>query len=1008
MKRRRSSSRLVALLSVVVAVSASLLAFGLAAPASATTTDTFQAGNIISDQNFFDPNAMSAAQIQAFLSSEIAGCTTGNCLNILAVATTSHAASYTAQGNLICNPYAGSPSESAATVIYKVQQACSVSAKAILVTLQKEQGLVTKTAVTAATLARAMGYGCPDSAAGACDTTYYGFFNQVYLGARELRRYGTPTVAGNFQPGVRFVQYSPVVACGGTNVNILDRATAALYNYTPYQPNAAAIRNMFSTGDSCSSYGNRNFWGYYNSWFGDPTVPAGTPEANLNAVTFAVRTVTVSGWSVDPDAVTGAVPIAVQIDGNWYATTANVPGADLSAQYPGAGGNHYFTGTFPATAGDHTLCVYLVNAGGGGGLGSLGCQAINVPSAPAPVGALNATASNGVISFTGWALRPDAPTAPVQLASAYGNVWTGYTTGLPNSDAKKTVPAAGLNQGFAGSFAAPPGPQTFCIWGIPTTGPAVQFLCTTVTVPAPPAAVTNVNSITGAAGTVSVTGWAVNPSAPAQAVSLALQIDSSWYAVSTGVASTEPLATIATAGPNQGFASTVAQPAGAHTACVWVAEPSGVAVSIGCKAVTVTAPAAAAAAKIDSIVGGAGSISVSGWAVYPDSPSAVVPLALQVGSNWYNVSTGTASTEPLATVPTSGPNQGFASSTVVAAGTYSACLWVAEPVGAAVNLGCTTVTVTSAAMQSHIDSIVGGAGTISVAGWAVWPDKPTAAVNLAAQIGSQWYAVPAGLTNAESATAVPSAGAAHGFASAFPVAAGTYPVCLWAGTSAGGAVNIGCKTVVVSAPPVTQSHIDSITGGAGVVSVAGWAVWPDQPSVGVIMAVQVGNNWTQLTANAPSTEAAAAVPAAGANHGFTGSVPLSPGPQEICIWALASAGGAINLGCTTVTVLAPTPPKGSIDSVTAAAGSVSVSGWALWPDQLATGIPMALQIDSNWYDMTANVPSAEAVAAVAGAGPNHGFSLSQATTSGAHSVCVWVALSGGGAADLGCRAVTVP
>ena len=48
------------------------------------------------------------------------------------------------------------------------------------------------------------------------------------------------------------------VNCGTSSVYIQNQATAGLYNYTPYQPNAAALANLYGTGDSCSAYGNRN------------------------------------------------------------------------------------------------------------------------------------------------------------------------------------------------------------------------------------------------------------------------------------------------------------------------------------------------------------------------------------------------------------------------------------------------------------------------------------------------------------------------------------------------------------------------------------------------------------------------------------------------------------------------------------------------------------------------------------------------------------------------------
>src|SRR5207253_1333233 len=70
-----------------------------------------------------------------------------------------------------------------------------------------------------------------------------------------------------------FVGYNPNSGCGGTNITMSNQATAGLYNYTPYQPNQAALNNLYGTGDSCSAYGNRNFWRMYWDWFGNPIGP---------------------------------------------------------------------------------------------------------------------------------------------------------------------------------------------------------------------------------------------------------------------------------------------------------------------------------------------------------------------------------------------------------------------------------------------------------------------------------------------------------------------------------------------------------------------------------------------------------------------------------------------------------------------------------------------------------------------------------------------------------------
>jgi hypothetical protein len=80
-----------------------------------------------------------------------------------------------------------------------------------------------------------------------------------------------------YQPGSNIILWHPNSGCGTSELNLLNRATAALYNYTPYRPNQAALNNLYGTGDGCSSYGNRNFWRDFTDWFGSTTTT--TPYA---------------------------------------------------------------------------------------------------------------------------------------------------------------------------------------------------------------------------------------------------------------------------------------------------------------------------------------------------------------------------------------------------------------------------------------------------------------------------------------------------------------------------------------------------------------------------------------------------------------------------------------------------------------------------------------------------------------------------------------------------------
>ncbi len=237
----------------------------------AAAVSGFDPESIISDSLFYDANAMSAAEIQSFLDSKIGTCENGKCLNVLQTAISSRDAWVSqATGQLVCSAIRGGTMP-VSELIYRVQVACGISAKVILVTLQKEQGLTTSSAPSDWNLRAAMGASCPDTEP--CDPSFAGVGPQIVKGVQQLKIYK----AGRFgkQPGANYIGYNPNGACGGTTLNIRNYATAALYNYTPYQPNPAALAAGWGLGDGCSSYGNRNFYNYYTSWFGSVSVTNG-------------------------------------------------------------------------------------------------------------------------------------------------------------------------------------------------------------------------------------------------------------------------------------------------------------------------------------------------------------------------------------------------------------------------------------------------------------------------------------------------------------------------------------------------------------------------------------------------------------------------------------------------------------------------------------------------------------------------------------------------------------
>lgn len=259
-------NRIVAIAVAAVLGGSMLPAIAPAQTANAAVGSQFNAGMIISDAMFYDGGAMSIETVQNFVSSKVRTCQAGyTCLKDYRQDTPSRAA---VAGR--CAAYAGLANESAAQIIARVGAACGISQKVLLVLLEKEQGLVTSTAPSAGRYKIATGFGCPDTAA--CDTTFYGFFNQLWAASLQFKIYLTSPGSFNIKAGsVNQVRWSPNAACGAGAVFVQNSATAGLYNYTPYQPNPAALANMYGTGDACSSYGNRNFWALFSDWFGATT-----------------------------------------------------------------------------------------------------------------------------------------------------------------------------------------------------------------------------------------------------------------------------------------------------------------------------------------------------------------------------------------------------------------------------------------------------------------------------------------------------------------------------------------------------------------------------------------------------------------------------------------------------------------------------------------------------------------------------------------------------------------
>lgn len=255
---------------LLVAVGLSVMP-GATSPASALSGSQFDPGLIITDTVFYDFTTMTVDQIQNFLNSQVPNCKANYgetpCLKDF------HSDTPAKKGeDGKCTDLPAKTDQTAAMIIHDVAAACHINPRVLLVTLQKEQGLVQAPNPTPYMYRAALGYGCPDSDPAICGKVWSGLFNQLYKAAGQLHWYGNPKSSFTYlKVGSKIsVAYSPKASCGRKSFMLKSQATASLYYYTPYTPNDAALAHLYGSGDSCSAYGNRNFWRFYSDWFGSP------------------------------------------------------------------------------------------------------------------------------------------------------------------------------------------------------------------------------------------------------------------------------------------------------------------------------------------------------------------------------------------------------------------------------------------------------------------------------------------------------------------------------------------------------------------------------------------------------------------------------------------------------------------------------------------------------------------------------------------------------------------
>ncbi|NMM16448.1 MAG: hypothetical protein HHJ14_04690, partial [Cellulomonas sp.] len=234
-----------------------------------------------------------------------------------------------------------------------------------------------------------------------------------------------------------------------------------------------------------------------------------SPAGAVDSVAGSATGIRVAGWALEPE-TSAPIQVEVTVDGTVSALTADQDRSDIGQLFPSAGSLHGFSGTISAAGGRHVVCLRALNVGQGAST-VLGCTAVTVRNS-SPVGYIDAvTATPTSILVSGWALDLDT-TSPIAV-----HVYVdGLATAVLADGSRPDVAAAygdGDKHGFSVAVPATAEPHRVCVYAIDSQGGVNPLVgCRTVAYDNPaPVGILDVAVAGPSSGTISVSGWAMDP-----------------------------------------------------------------------------------------------------------------------------------------------------------------------------------------------------------------------------------------------------------------------------------------------------------------------------------------------------------------------------------------------------------------------------------------------------------------------------------------------------------------
>ena len=209
---------------------------------------------------------------------------------------------------------------------------------------------------------------------------------------------------------------------------------------------------------------------------GNPSLGCRTVDVQIDpignyeeAVPVGLRGIQLTGWTLDPDALTTAVQLRIVVDGTPAGTVqADRARPDVAAAFPGVGEAHGFRTTVGMPwPGTHQVCVFAGNTAGSAGVERpLGCRTVVGPTGL--LGQLDdVTVAPGSATLSGWLLDAvDVGDVVAFHVHADGQFAGSFLADTPRLDVAAVYREAGPDHGYSTTVALSPGPHRMCTYGI--------------------------------------------------------------------------------------------------------------------------------------------------------------------------------------------------------------------------------------------------------------------------------------------------------------------------------------------------------------------------------------------------------------------------------------------------------------------------------------------------------------------------------------------------------------